>query len=275
MPHWRPHLQRASALIAQGDVAALQYAALELRLAIEALTYEKADSYRRYLPESFFAKTWQPPQLLERLTRIDPIADQSFTLRMSGPVNPGEAPDPESWQMVGEHRALSVAWLRKRYNMLGSMLHLPVFGGQQDIAEMRSRIESIASAIATSGTSTISGMSTAPIVSADCALCTGRIVASVPWVQSERTAFCLNPACEAEYNAEMAGEVAQFELRAYYHNCQCGNRMTFESRKLRDDQGWHCEACGQLYRVSQRWDLARVSGALAPQTEATKDREQR
>lgn len=42
-----------------GDVTRLPYAALRLRLALEALIYERADAYRHYIDLSD-SDTWQP-----------------------------------------------------------------------------------------------------------------------------------------------------------------------------------------------------------------------
>lgn len=258
VPDWRPHFERASELLAADDPTEYRHAALELRLAIEALTYEKAEGFRRHLPASFFETTWQPPHILKRLKQVDDIADRSFTLRMGDVIVEDQPQAPNSWQTIGNHHALTAAWLSKNYRALGSLLHLPVFGGKAELGEMRSRLLAIAGEISAAGASTIRSMSMAQIVSATCEICAGPICASVPWVQAQGLAQCLNPKCEAEYFAELIEDGARFSLRAYTHTCKCGQSLQLELRKLQDGLEVSCAACRQRYRVNQSWNIGRL-----------------
>jgi hypothetical protein len=58
----RSFLRRAKALLDAGNDADLHYAALDLRLCIEAITYGKLQSFTEHLPPSMLQRTWQPPQ---------------------------------------------------------------------------------------------------------------------------------------------------------------------------------------------------------------------
>ena len=107
-----------------GNDADLHYAALDLRLCIEAITYGKLQSFTEHLPPSMLQRTWQPPQLLKAMMQVDPHADKSFTMSIGLETSAGAPPDPAQMTFIGQHHAFGYAWLRKQYNKLGSMLHM-------------------------------------------------------------------------------------------------------------------------------------------------------
>lgn len=84
----RQALARAKALLAQGDDQALRYAALELRLTLEAIAYDRLHDYRRDVPPSVY-ETWQPPKVLKLLLEIDPRADTPQTVKIARTLAPG------------------------------------------------------------------------------------------------------------------------------------------------------------------------------------------
>lgn len=113
----REALDRAKGLLADEDDAALRYAALELRHALEALVYENALRFSDELIGEDFA-VWQPTRLLEQLLEIDPVADASLEILLK---------DPESgeWLSLGHDRRISLRELKKPYFALGNHLHTP------------------------------------------------------------------------------------------------------------------------------------------------------
>ena len=61
------------------DVHRLRYAALELRDAMEALTYDRALTVTDYIPPEEY-KTWQPRKLMAVLLDIDPFIGMTSTV---------------------------------------------------------------------------------------------------------------------------------------------------------------------------------------------------
>jgi len=116
----RSCMARAQQLLAEPTAENLRYAALELRLCIEALTYEKLRAFSDMVPEAVLA-TWQPPQAVKALLEFEPTADRTFTLFAGVEEQPGIA--SKNMQYVGQHTALRLTWLRKHYHKLGSLLH--------------------------------------------------------------------------------------------------------------------------------------------------------
>lgn len=66
----RQATERAKSLLATANDDQLRYAALELRFAMEALTYDRAQAYAKEIPPEEMA-TWQPDKVMKVLLEID------------------------------------------------------------------------------------------------------------------------------------------------------------------------------------------------------------
>ena len=100
---------------------ALLYAALDVRMAMEALTYERAQVYSEELPASVY-ETWQPRKLMRQLLDLDPNADQGGTLSIGQEENGQPA---KVMTIMGTEKVLSMAAIKRHYDALGSYLHTP------------------------------------------------------------------------------------------------------------------------------------------------------
>jgi hypothetical protein len=78
-PLARDALARARVELASGEEHRLRYAALELRLAMEALTYDRAAAFAELIPPEEY-KTWQPRKLMAVLLEIDPAIGMTSTI---------------------------------------------------------------------------------------------------------------------------------------------------------------------------------------------------
>jgi hypothetical protein len=145
----RSRLAAAKKELASGDDARFRYAALELRMAMEALTYDRALAFKDEFPPSEY-QTWQPRKVMSILLEIDPSADASFGLAMGIEEEYGvQSPNME---FVGEERVLNMVALRKHYDALGSYLHLPsmkhvIDGKSVDFQRLRTRCDELVSLI--------------------------------------------------------------------------------------------------------------------------------
>ncbi|MBK9604912.1 MAG: hypothetical protein IPO58_00150 [Betaproteobacteria bacterium] len=75
----RESLARTKAELAANDPHRLRYAALELRDAMEALTYDRALAFQDYIPPEEY-KTWQPRKLMMLLLDIDSSIGMTSTI---------------------------------------------------------------------------------------------------------------------------------------------------------------------------------------------------
>ena len=123
----RDSLRRARKELDSEVPERLRYAALELRFALEALTYERAQSYAAELPPQEY-HTWQPRKLMAVLVEIDPSAFSSGTLFAGLEEEYGKPPPLEAMKLVGTEKTLSVADIKEFYDALGSFLHTSTLG---------------------------------------------------------------------------------------------------------------------------------------------------
>ncbi|MFT8783380.1 hypothetical protein [Acetobacter syzygii] len=88
----RRELARAKDELASVADERLKYAALELRMAMESLTYDRALAYREEFPPAEY-ETWQPRKVMAILLEIDPNADQESSLAFGIEPSVGVTPD--------------------------------------------------------------------------------------------------------------------------------------------------------------------------------------
>ncbi len=143
----RQAIARAKVMLEDNSVAPehLRYAVLDVRMAMEALTYERAHSYRKELPESAY-ETWQPRKLMQVLLDIDPNADRDSSLRIGREETYG-VPATEI-QDLGHETVLNMGKLKKHYDALGSYLHMPTLkqlqaDGGMSLDKLRTRLDEI------------------------------------------------------------------------------------------------------------------------------------
>jgi DNA-directed RNA polymerase subunit RPC12/RpoP len=145
----RDALSRAKDELASDSFERLKYAALELRMAMECLTYERAKTYARELPPTEY-ETWQPKKLMMLLLEIDPRADKDSSIAYGVEDVPGK--EAEVMTSLGAEKVLNLSTIKKHYDALGSYLHTPTIrqlesGASIDFKKLRSRCEQIVRAV--------------------------------------------------------------------------------------------------------------------------------
>lgn len=118
----RDHLANAKPLLHEGSDRSIRYACLELRMAIEALTYDSLQAYLSEVPNSVMGQ-WTPKKVIEELLAVDPYADQSAKVFVGIEEVFGEP--SKDMQFLGEDLRFTAAWAHKAHNALGSFLHEP------------------------------------------------------------------------------------------------------------------------------------------------------
>src|SRR5262245_33582340 len=115
----RVRLEQAKAELASQDEQRVTYAALDLRMAIEGLTYDRAQAFREDIPPSEYG-TWQPRKVMQLLLDIDPLADQ--TVIFSVGVEPLPGTRAQEMHCLGTDRVFNLKSIREHYDALGSFL---------------------------------------------------------------------------------------------------------------------------------------------------------
>lgn len=143
-PNAAGYLKAAKLQLEAGTEQALRYACLDLRMAIECLTYDLLAIYRNDVLDETLAE-WKADKILAALKRIDPAADSSPTIQIA---NEGGEFDSEGSITLDERR-FETKWATKSYHTLGRYLHERTFveleeGRLNDWAKVRDRTISIA-----------------------------------------------------------------------------------------------------------------------------------
>ena len=255
----RTHLAAAEELLATALDRNLVYAALELRMTIEAIAYEKLRLYAPRLPVAVLDK-WQPPQAMRALLEFEPRATDNFRLRISAEAEYG-VPSGD-WQELGEHISLKLRWVRKTYNKLGNYLHVPTpsasgkpGGISQDGAKLRRDLDSISAERRTVVDSTIDS-SIARIIQFDCLVCNSPIIRNADSAVESHQAICLQSSCAGEHHLEFddnGGFTAHLEA-TFFECLNCNHPNPVQNRKLAIGFQFKCETCGTQHTfVSRQW----------------------
>ena len=117
----RQHLKHSEEQLAKGTDESLKYAALELRMAMEALTYDRAAAYKDEFPPKEY-ETWQPRKVMAVLLEIDPMTDKDSSIAIGSEEQYG-VPAPKMTSL-GTEKVLGLKTLKWHYDALGSYLHI-------------------------------------------------------------------------------------------------------------------------------------------------------
>lgn len=143
-PRASKHLEAAKAQLARNTEQGISYACLDLRMAIECLTYDLLALYRDDVLDETLEE-WRADKIIAALKVIDPASDAGPILQIANAA--GEFEDADSIKFE-EHR-FETKWAKKAYNTLGRHLHERTFieleqGQANDWLKVRERATAIA-----------------------------------------------------------------------------------------------------------------------------------
>jgi hypothetical protein len=212
---WAAH-KAATELLERVDERVLRYVALELRLCIESVVYEKLHSYRDWIPID--AGKWQPPQAFKALLNVEADLDDTKAMSMALPAD-REVRNAGPYTRSGSHHRPSVRWLRKTWKKLGRCLyagrtssgsgrHLPSREFLQDVvAELALFVELRSVTLSFSGA----------LVEFACLACGEVNKASERVLEVHQEAYCAK--CQAHYSVEKDESGYGFHLFDLLRKC--------------------------------------------------------
>lgn len=229
----------------------LRYAALELRMAMEALTYDRAQAYAKEIPPQEMA-TWQPAKVMQTLLEIEPHADQSYSLSFGEEPFPGGP--PEKMHSLGTETVFSLQKIKKHYNAVGSVLHMPTMQQiekqpHEDMTKLQTRLELIADELGKSLASPVSNFTVGVFSSIECLRCAKPIRKRLPPDLEAVDAVCYS--CSAPYRLSRVGEKVIWEPVAQDWTCQsdgCSQVFTIWRDMVKDGAAWECKICKKSYQ---------------------------
>lgn len=228
----RECLSRARHLLSLGDEASLRYACLELRFAIEYITYSQLQAYWDELPSEALKK-WTPKQLISEMLEVDPTADKSATIAYGLEPSEGVAPPPEEMIILGTDQRFSLKWANKNHNTLGNFLHAPT------IRQIETGDVATAAAIAKKATAVVNqceeilkspiyGVNFGIFFDFTCTYCQTSIHKREGSFTSEQGVVC--PNCSAVYDCQPTSEgklrISPRKMRYECKSCAKDNYVT-------------------------------------------------
>lgn len=253
----RQALDRAKKLLGQDQQ--FRYAALDLRLAMEALTYDRAQSYLEELPLGALAK-WQPKQLMDALIEIDPTSGSTYTVRMGEEPALGVA--PKTMSTMGTDVVFGLKEIKQHYQAVSSFLHMPTIqqhsdGKGWDAGKVRARLEEAAQAIDASLSSAVWNCTLGNFSNFECCRCDKPIHKRVPQGTTDLVAKCIH--CGAPHAGRVL-EDGRLEWKPMIvrFTCRtpgCTHEIELFQDEIKRGTCWVCPECHKSYLI----DLAVLS----------------
>lgn len=239
--------KRARAALANNNDESLKYAALELRMAMESLTYDRANAYKDEFPPDEY-ETWQPRKVMAVLLEIDTTADKDSTIAYGIEETPGKP--ASQMTMLGTETVLNMETLRRHYDALGSFLHVPTLkqtksGKGHDPGKLRGRCTEIADNIDQVLASPVHNVTIGNFASMDCAECGKPIRKRMPTTAEAVEAECFS--CKASYTIkDTGGDQVHWESHIHELACgnkDCGHKIQIWRREFAAGITWTCPDC--------------------------------
>lgn len=247
-------LERAKALLSKGRTVDLRYAALEIRMCMEMMTYEKLRAAGKHIPEHVI-NAWQPPQAVKALLEFEPLGDSGFKLYAGIEETPG-VPAKEM-QFIGEHKPLKLKWLRKHYHKVGKFLHgehSSDAGKQMPDEELRRYLLEVVSDVEEAASGNIHGAAFIEPFHVECKKCHQVFVVAKHTLEHTNRVVCFSPNCKAEYHGQLEyDKSATFQLMVTNFECgKCKTPIPIENRLLAVGLEFTCEKCKTNHRIESR-----------------------
>lgn len=244
----RKSLEKAKAHFETGDEYDLIYVALDLRMSLECLIYEKAENYKGELPLKVLS-TWQPRKLLTLLLEIDPDADKDFGLSIGIEEEYGKP--SEDMKFLGTEKVLSLSNIKKYYDKLGSYLHSPTIEQVEykKVAtpeKIRMRCNELIQIVTTVLSSPIFNFNVSRKIDWLCDKCGNKIIRRIPSAVKSFSASCID--CNATYILESSDDL-NFQRKSKTNKVPCASPACDGNTDLwindiKLGNKWECLTCG-------------------------------
>ena len=264
----RKSLALAKTHLAAGNDIDTEYAALELRKAMEALTYSRALAIQDEIPPEEY-KRWAPRKVLEMLQRIDPNIGVPLKLAYAEEESPVALPENPVFQSLGEDRPLTMDAIKKHYDTLGSYLHIPTFDRisnhqSHDYKKLKARCEYIILTIDNILSSTLYDTNFGTFARFDCTRCKAAIKRRASPDEEEFQVRCFS--CTATYTVRNVGE-SKFRIipnrtTIRCASAECGAEHEIWADELQPPKHWTCELCGRVNRLTMCVACEREDGLV-------------
>jgi DNA-directed RNA polymerase subunit RPC12/RpoP len=247
----KDHLEQAKSLLGSPSETSARYAALELRLSIECLSYRLLEAYKSQA--SFDAvRKWQPDKMLKELVAVAGGVTSDLTITID--MGDGEP-------LVATEMRPDVKWIRSSWQLLGSYLHTPTIKQIIDNTEKSSSaiskklqpiVEELERVLSSEVFDIVLEFGTAWPCS-----CGFMIHRSPAWLASNNITSC--PDCGAEYEVHADnGEIKYRPIAADWRCELCGTGNQISMHKIKNKAKIACTECGADYELKEFFRMIRI-----------------
>ncbi|QHL91160.1 hypothetical protein GVO57_10455 [Sphingomonas changnyeongensis] len=263
-----PIIERIRALLDQDTDQGTTYAALEARLALEKVCYDRLRQRHDYISHADL-RGWNPNYVINKLmAEVDQHVGQTMTLSIGR--NPGVKPEDDDFMELGTQIGFNPSRISKLWNALAKLAlhvrlpenrddHIPDYG---DKAQVREKVEETIVELErlAKGTMDFSGLGEE--VSFECP-CGQRNKRRAELLEIGQVISCFNPQCSRSFKVQVEEDGSHtFELDAAEIPCAaCGAITMAPQRELHKMKPGEmrivrCLKCGHENRIA--WLLMRA-----------------
>jgi hypothetical protein len=284
MINFEPIIQRIDTLLAEDSDASVTYAALEARLALEKVCYDRLKHAHAYISHAELRR-WQPSAVVKQLIQdVDKHVADTLTLWISKrPAVPGVYPPDDDYVEVGTQIGFDAKRVEELWNALSNLgLHvklpknnddpIPDYG---DRAKIRAKVEDVRTELErlSKGTMGFSGIGAE--VSFECGVCETRNKRRVALLREGQRIYCIEPTCDASFIVHKDGDAFGFQGETCDFACKgCGHmkhlpwRFFRDKLKFGDRAIFRCHGCNHTNYVE--WRLTQVAPATVRDDDTVK-----
>lgn len=265
-----PVIARIRALLDEDTEASITYAALEARLALEKVCYDRLRQRHDYISHDQLRR-WQPGAIINTLLKdVDEHVGQTLTISIgTSPAEAGVKPEDDEYVPIGTEVGFDAKRIVKMWNALAKLAlhvrlpehkndHIPDYG---DKAPIRAKVEEVVAELErlATGTMTFSGLGEE--VSFVCS-CGEKNKRRAGLLREGQHIHCINPDCKITWKATKDADDVTFEsvtVPVDCENCKAANHMPwryFLDMKHDEIGSFSCHTCRHKNYV--QWRLMQV-----------------
>lgn len=268
----QPIIERITALLTEDTDASVTYAALEARMALEKVVYDRLRQRHDYIsPEQL--KAWTPGEVVKRLLLdVDDNLTSGFVLSMSRkPHVPGVKPEDEDYVQIGTEMGFDAKMIAKMWQALAGLAlhvripkskddHIPDYGNKAKVSAKVTQVVSELERLS-KGTISSSGVPVGHELSFVCT-CGEKNKRRANLLQEGQHVYCINPMCKETWQVVIEGDETNFNRVAV--DVPCPNCLTVNNipwrivTEMKYDVMWQyaCTNCEHTNVV--KWHLMQV-----------------
>lgn len=266
-------IELIKSLLKEDTEKSLTYAALESRLTLEYLCYERFKLSFSYLSESDL-KNWQPKHIIKQISdEIDNDISCELSISISNEKIDGRLPKTKEefesieYIKLGTRPGLKINRLHKLWNGVSNVaLHIPVpsikspninIYGDKD--KIRKKVNDVIAFLIEIKSDSLTGGFFGEELSFNCSSCSTKIKRPISSIQGKKVLSCINPKCQESYviQKEKDGGFEIIRNIIKFLCCGCNEDLevpirVFQDLRFNQVLRIRCSNCSHLSEVIMR-----------------------